>query len=111
MGEAEECEATANKCGDGYCGVPPVFTDCQCKDNKCYKMKFVPDGGGGGGGEGEGDSTSTVTESDSTSTVTEGDSTSTVTEDTTFSNGSAAGTILPFEPIAQLLAVGIALFL
>ena len=99
MGKAEDCTATANTCGDGFCGIPPAYTDCQCKDNKCYEMKFVPDGGG------EGDSTSIVTVGDSTSTVTVDDSTSTVT---TVSNGSAAGTILPVEPFARLLAVGIA---
>eukprot|EP00548_Thalassiothrix_antarctica_P008039 CAMPEP_0194146540 /NCGR_PEP_ID=MMETSP0152-20130528/20841_1 /TAXON_ID=1049557 /ORGANISM="Thalassiothrix antarctica, Strain L6-D1" /LENGTH=149 /DNA_ID=CAMNT_0038847083 /DNA_START=54 /DNA_END=503 /DNA_ORIENTATION=- len=42
MGAAADCIAPANKCGDGYCGTPPVYDDCQCKDKKCYEIKFVP---------------------------------------------------------------------
>lgn len=45
MGKAEACNKPANICGDGYCGTPPVYENCQCKDNKCYAMKFVPSDG------------------------------------------------------------------
>jgi len=45
MGKAEACNKPANICGDGYCGTPPTYSNCQCKDNKCYGMKFVPDDG------------------------------------------------------------------
>ena len=45
MGNTATCEEPVNKCGDGYCGVPPVYENCQCKDNQCYEMKFVPSDG------------------------------------------------------------------
>ena len=45
MGKAEACNKPANICGDGYCGTPPVYENCQCKDNKCYAMKFAPSDG------------------------------------------------------------------
>ena len=45
MGNPEACNEPANVCGDGYCGTPPVFENCRCKDNQCYAMKFVPSDG------------------------------------------------------------------
>ena len=45
MGKAEACNKPANICGDGYCGTPPVFDNCRCKDNQCFAMKFVPSDG------------------------------------------------------------------
>jgi len=45
MGNTASCEEPVNKCGDGYCGTPPVYENCRCKDNQCFAMKFVPSDG------------------------------------------------------------------
>ena len=66
MGNVATCEEPVNKCGDGYCGVPPVYENCQCKDNQCYEMKFVPSDGSSDASTGDADVTQTQTDGDTT---------------------------------------------
>ena len=66
MGKAEACNKPANICGDGYCGVPPVYENCQCKDNQCYEMKFVPSDGSSNASTGDADVTQSQSDGDTT---------------------------------------------